>query len=149
MERRPLGNYFSNSTGPGAARVEPHRPPNVNVEAPKVDTKVDAKVNVTLDGRTIAAAVMFLLCSHQARYHRAMADPERLSPVSPADLAAALAFALRFAGRKRIHNADEIMAEIVAKRLVEHLERSGFVVMRRTHDPFGGATLGRGFRTHE
>ena len=26
----------------------------------------------------------------------------------------------------RVHNADEIMAEIVAKRLIEHLERAGF-----------------------
>lgn len=40
----------------------------------------------------------------------------RLTPASPEDLAAALAFALRFAGHKRTHNADEIMAEIV----VEH-----------------------------
>jgi hypothetical protein len=58
---------------------------------------------------------------------------------------AALAFALRYAGRKRVHNADELMAEVVARRLVEHLERSGFVVMRRARDLFGGATLGRGF----
>jgi hypothetical protein len=39
--------------------------------------------------------------------------PERLAPGSPEDLAAALAFALRYSGRKRVHNADEIMAEIV------------------------------------
>ena len=32
-------------------------------------------------------------------------------------------------GRKPIHNADEIMAEIVARRLVEHLGRAGLVVM--------------------
>jgi len=38
---------------------------------------------------------------------------------------------LRFQGRKRVHNADKIMAEIVAKRLVKHLERSGFVVLKR------------------
>ena len=56
----------------------------------------------------------------------------------------ALAFALRFQGRKRVHNADEIMAEIVAKRLVEHLERAGFVVMKRPTD-VGAAALGRGF----
>jgi hypothetical protein len=37
----------------------------------------------------------------------------------------------RFEGRKRIHNANEIMAEIVAKRLVAYLERAGFVVMKR------------------
>ena len=36
-----------------------------------------------------------------------------------------------------MHNADEIMSEIVAKRLVEHLERAGFVVMKRV--PIGGA----------
>ena len=48
-----------------------------------------------------------------------MPDPERLTPADPDDLAAALAFALRFQGRKRVHNADELMAEIVAKRLIE------------------------------
>jgi hypothetical protein len=37
----------------------------------------------------------------------------------------------RFNGRKRIHDADEILAKIVAKRLVEHLEQSGFVVLKR------------------
>jgi hypothetical protein len=43
-----------------------------------------------------------------------------------------------------VHNADEIMAEIVAKRLVEHLERAGFVVMKRPAD-VSTAALGRGF----
>jgi len=39
---------------------------------------------------------------------------------------------------------DEIVAEIVARRLVEYLERAGFVVMKRP--PIGGGTaLGRGF----
>jgi hypothetical protein len=52
---------------------------------------------------------------------------DRLKPASPEDLADAIAFALRFNGRKRVHNADELMSAIVAKRLVEHLERSGFV----------------------
>jgi hypothetical protein len=59
------------------------------------------------------------------------------------DVADALAFALRFQSRKRVHNADELMSAIVAKRLVEHLERSGFVIMKRP--PIGGAAaLGRG-----
>jgi hypothetical protein len=45
--------------------------------------------------------------------------------------------------RRRIYNADEPMSEIVAKRLVEHLQRSGFVLMKRP--PIGGgAALGRG-----
>ena len=61
----------------------------------------------------------------------------RLTPATPEDLADALAFALRFNGRKRVHSADEIMSAIVAKRLVEHLERSGFVVMKRP--PIGGS----------
>ncbi len=67
---------------------------------------------------------------------------DKLTAADPRDLADALA--LRFQGRKRVHNADEIMAEIVAKRIVEHLERSGFVVMKRPPE-IGGAALGRGF----
>ena len=43
---------------------------------------------------------------------------EPLTAADPADLAAALAFALRYQGRKRVHNADQLMAEIVAGRLV-------------------------------
>ena len=39
--------------------------------------------------------------------------------------------------------ADEVNAEIVANRLVEHLERSGFVVMQKPQIG-GAATLGRG-----
>jgi len=34
------------------------------------------------------------------------------------DLADALAYALRYQGRKRVHNADEIISDIVAKRLI-------------------------------
>ena len=72
-----------------------------------------------------------------------MPDADKLTRADPSDIAAALAFALRFHGRKRIHNADEIMSEIVAKRLVEHLEESGFVVMKKP--PLGGhSALGRG-----
>jgi hypothetical protein len=73
-----------------------------------------------------------------------MPDADNLTPASPEDLAAALAFALRYEGRKRVHNADEVLSEIVAKRLVRHLERAGFVVMKKP--PIGGgAALGRGF----
>ena len=69
---------------------------------------------------------------------------DKLTPADPRDLADALAYALRFQGRKRVHNADEVMAEIVAKRLMEHLERGGFVIMKRPAIG-GGAALGRGF----
>jgi hypothetical protein len=55
-----------------------------------------------------------------------------------------LAFALRFQGHKRVLNAGEIVAEIVAKRLVEHLERAGYVVTKATaRDPRG---TGEGFQ---
>ena len=72
-------------------------------------------------------------------------DRDALSPATPEDVADALAFALRFQGRKRVHNGDEIMSAIVAKRLVEHLQRSGFVLMMKP--PIGGgAALGRGHK---
>jgi hypothetical protein len=64
-----------------------------------------------------------------------------LTAADPADLADAIAYALRFHGRKRVHNADEMMSEIVAKRL---LERAGFVVMKRPPE-IGAAAIGRGF----
>jgi hypothetical protein len=72
-----------------------------------------------------------------------MSDADSLTPATAEDLADALAFALRYSGRKRTHDAGEMMAAIVAKRLVEHLERSGFVVMKKP--PIGGgAAIGRG-----
>jgi hypothetical protein len=67
-----------------------------------------------------------------------------LSPASPDDLADTLAFALRFDGRKRKRDAGEFMAAIVARRLVEHLDRAGFVVMKKP-PAVGAAALGRGF----
>ncbi len=62
---------------------------------------------------------------------------EKLTLADPGDLAAALAFALRFTGRKRVHNADEI----VAKPLVKRLERAAFERVANG----GGAVLARGF----
>ena len=56
--------------------------------------------------------------------------------VSP-DVDDALAFALRFQDRKRLHKADEFMSAIVAKRLVDHLEQAGFVVVGLETDPLG------------
>jgi hypothetical protein len=60
-----------------------------------------------------------------------MSPDESLLPANAEDIADALAFALRYSGRKRVHDSAEIMASIVAKRLVAHLERCGFVVMRK------------------
>jgi hypothetical protein len=87
---------------------------------------------------------MFLLRSRVSAIVRRWPEADKLTLADPSDLAAALAYALRYQGRKRVHNADEIMAEMVAKRLVEHLERAGFVVMKRPAE-IGAAALGRGF----
>jgi hypothetical protein len=73
-----------------------------------------------------------------------MPDADKLTPADPSDLTATFAFALRYQGRKRVHDADQIMAEIVARRLVEHLNRAGFVVLKRPAE-IGAAALGRGF----
>ena len=45
-----------------------------------------------------------------------MPDADRLTPASSEDLADALAFALRYSGRKRVNDASEMMAAIVAGR---------------------------------
>ena len=70
--------------------------------------------------------------------------PDRLTPATPEDLVDALAFALRFDGRKRKHDADEKLARIVARRLVEYLHGAGFVVMKKPPS-VGAAALGRGY----
>jgi hypothetical protein len=44
-----------------------------------------------------------------------MAD-EKLTPADPCDLADAIAFALRFSGRRHVHQADEYMAKIAPPR---------------------------------
>ena len=72
-------------------------------------------------------------------------QPTPSCPATPDDLASVLAYALRFEGRKRVHNADEIVSEIIARRLVEHLRRAGFAAMKRPAQ-IGGAALGRGFK---
>ena len=74
-----------------------------------------------------------------------MPEPVDLTPATPEDLAEALTYALRYSGRKRVRDSGEIMARIVAERLVEHLEQSGFVIMKRP-PVMGGAALGRGHR---
>ena len=45
-----------------------------------------------------------------------MPDPaDNLTPADPSDLAESIAFALRFEGRKRKHDAAEYMAAIAAE----------------------------------
>jgi hypothetical protein len=65
------------------------------------------------------------------RHRPDMLDEPRLRPATADEIAETLSFALRYDGRKRVHHADDAMARITADRLVRHLERSGFVLMKR------------------
>jgi hypothetical protein len=64
-------------------------------------------------------------------------DPVQLRPATLDEVAETLSYALRYDGRRRVHHADDAMARITAERLVEHLARSGFVLMKR---PSAGAS---------
>jgi hypothetical protein len=59
-----------------------------------------------------------------------MPDTPHLRPVTADEIVDALSFALRYQGRKRVHRADDMMARITAERIVQHLEASGFVLMK-------------------
>ncbi|WP_158747677.1 hypothetical protein [Acidisphaera sp. L21] len=74
-----------------------------------------------------------------------MSDDKKaaLRQATTAEIRDTLSFALRFDGRKRVHHADEAMAHITAERLIAHLERSGFVLMKR---PGRGAPTTSGHR---
>ncbi len=61
----------------------------------------------------------------------------KLTPADHSDIADAVAFALRFSGRKRVHDADVFMAKIAADRIVRHLDLAGYVIMKKP--PIGGS----------
>jgi hypothetical protein len=73
-----------------------------------------------------------------------MPDAVPLTPATRDDLEDAIAFALRFSGRKRSRTADDIMATLTAERVAEHLHQAGFVVLRKPPS-VGAAALGRGY----
>jgi hypothetical protein len=74
--------------------------------------------------------LVFSTCSQKTIMVAAMPDTPHLRPATPDEIADTLSFALRYLGRKRVHHADDMMARITAERLVQHLEASGFVVMK-------------------
>jgi hypothetical protein len=76
----------------------------------------------------------FLLRSHLSATIPPMPD-DKLKPADPDDLARDIAFALRFDGRKRKHDADDSMASIAADRIVRPLERA-YVILKKP--PIGG-----------
>ena len=72
-----------------------------------------------------------------------MTEPDpKLTLAQPDDLADALSFALRHEGRKSQHDSDKLNADIVAQRLVRHLDRARYVVMKKP--PLGGTLRLRG-----
>lgn len=64
-----------------------------------------------------------------------------LVPADPADVASALAYALRFdeRGRPRRGSVWEMAAALLAEQLAAQLERANFVVMRKAPQPPHGA----------
>ena len=62
-----------------------------------------------------------------------MLDMPNLRPATRDELMQALSFTLRFNGRRRVHahTEDLAMARVTAEPLLEHLERSGYVVMHK------------------
>ena len=61
-----------------------------------------------------------------------MSNPlDHLRPADPDSVAESLSVALQFEGRRRVQHADSVMTMVAAERLVKHLVRAGFVVMRR------------------
>ena len=58
-------------------------------------------------------------------------DKPQLRAATANELQDSLSFALRYQGRKRVHQADDVMARITAEHLVRHLEASGYVLMKK------------------
>jgi hypothetical protein len=61
-----------------------------------------------------------------------MPEPDdKLTPARAEDLRACIAFALTSDSRLAKAQSAELMASVVAERLIARLERDGFVIMRR------------------
>jgi hypothetical protein len=60
-----------------------------------------------------------------------MLDPDSLKPASSDELAESLSHALMYDHRRRVHDADWLIANVAAERLVDHLAAAGYVVMKR------------------
>ena len=73
-----------------------------------------------------------------------MPDDEGLTPANPRDLVACLAYALTHDSRLAKIQAADVMATIVAERIVARLTEANFVVMQRPPAP-GARAVGRGF----
>ena len=71
-----------------------------------------------------------------------------LTPANPSEVLFSLSFALTHDGKRRFGRADNLMATLTAHHPLEHLERSGYVIMQRpaavTHSApaYGGQSVG-------
>jgi len=82
--------------------------------------------------QSIGALAFVLVTFSPLGYRKRMTDPaERLTPADPRDLADAIAFALRYSGGRRVRDADEVVATIAARRIVEHLRGARYLVTKR------------------
>jgi hypothetical protein len=79
----------------------------------------------------------FYKCSRALQSSKTMDD--QLTPADLSDLADAIAFALHFSRRKRYHEGDKLMADLTADHIVRHLDRAGYVIMKKPAP--GGATV--------
>jgi hypothetical protein len=62
-----------------------------------------------------------------------------LTVADPEDVRRSIATAMRFDGRKPPFAAENALANIAAEFLVRHLERAGYVIMRRQPSAGAGA----------
>jgi hypothetical protein len=78
-------------------------------------------------------------------YGLLMTEPDpKLTIADPKDLSDTLSYALRFEEKRRYNDSDRFAADIIADRLVRHLDRSDYVVMKKP--PLGGhSQIARGF----
>jgi hypothetical protein len=98
-----------------------------------------------------ASVVVEIVICHEPAIHSGVGSPRLtlgdtwgksyeswfwVNVTSARHIADTLSFALRHEGRKSRHDSDRLNADIVAKRLVRHLQRAGYVVMKKP--PLGG-----------
>jgi hypothetical protein len=81
----------------------------------------------------VSERVFFVLdLFYASRYRPPMPDSDaKLTPADASDIAESIAFSLLFSGKKRVHDTDRLTASVAAQRIVRHLEKCGFVVMKR------------------
>jgi hypothetical protein len=58
-----------------------------------------------------------------------------LRPATTDEVVFALAYALRFHEGRRVRDAERMAAQLAAERLVQHLELSGYIVMKKPPSP--------------